>query len=289
MDRAYRALSPDYPPQLRELRAPPDPLYVRGDLSRGRSVAIVGTRKCSDEAASYARCLARRLTEHGVVVWSGGAVGIDAAAHEGALEVGGITVAVVATGLDGCYPPEHAGLYDRIVRAGGAIVSPFEPAAKARYGAFHYRNGVLAALTEATVLVQAKAKSGARSTAAYARRLDRPLFVVPAAPWDENGRGNLIEIGRGGRILASDAALLSFFGIVAGARAKASDREDRDADLSLACEKVLALAGVAPLCLDDLCARSGLPAPLVQQALLTLTLRAVLVEGPSGWYRKATA
>lgn len=249
----------------------------------------MGMRKCSDEAASYARGLAHRLSEHGVVVWSGGAVGIDAAAHEGALAVGGITVAVVATGLDECYPPEHARLYDRIVRAGGAIVSAFDPSEKANPAAFHYRNGVLAALTEATVVVQAQVRSGALSTAARARRLNRPLFVVPAAPWDERGGGNLIEIGRGARMLTSDAALFSFFGIADGGRAEKNDRNERADDLSVACEKVLLLTAIAPACLDDLCALSGLAAPLVQEALLTLTLRAVLVEGPSGWYRRTSS
>jgi DNA processing protein len=287
MVRAYRVLSPDYPPSLRDLRAPPDPLYVRGDLPRSRGVAIVGTRKCSDAAASYTRDLSRRLTEEGIVVYSGGAVGIDAAAHEGALQAGGITVAVVATGLDECYPPQHADLYDRIVRGGGAIVSAFGPAEKANYGAFHYRNGVLAALTDATVVVQSRIRGGARSTAAHARRIDRPLFVVPAAPWDEKGRGNLVEIGFGARLLTTDAPLFSLFGIVP-AGAKPRGASERANELSPACEQVLSAIGIEPVHLDDLCAASGLSAALVQEALLTLTLRAVLVEGPSGRYRRVS-
>jgi DNA processing protein len=300
MDRAYRALSPDYPPSLRELKAPPDPLWVRGDLPRGRGIAVVGTRTCSTDAARYTRGLARRLAEHGLVVWSGGAKGIDAAAHEGVLEAGGITVAVVATGLDECYPPEHADLYERIVRGGGAIVSAFDPAEKATYATFHYRNGVLAALTEATVLVQTRIRGGARSTVARARRLKRPLFVAPAAPWDDKGRGNLIEIERGARMLTTDAPLLSLFGIIEqrGAKPVSSGAPEKKISpacekispacekISPACEKVLAAAEIGPGHLDDLCARSGLPAPLVQEALLTLTLQAVLVEGPSGWYRR---
>jgi DNA processing protein len=288
MDRVYRVLSPDYPAALRELRAPPDPLWVRGDLPRARGVAIVGMRKCSEEAAAYTRDLARRLTEHGVVVWSGGAKGIDAAAHQGALEAGGITVAVVATGLEECYPPEHASLYERIIRAGGAIVSAFGPTEKANRGAFHYRNGVLSALTEATVIVQARIISGARSTAAHARRLQRPLFVVPAAPWDDRGKGNLVEIGHGARLLATDAPLLSLFGILPGGGAKPGSVSEPEEKLLRACEKVIAAVQTAPVCLDDLCTKTGLAAPLVQEALLTLTLRAVLVEGPSGRYRRVS-
>ena len=297
MAHAYRVLDSDYPRSLRELRAPPDPLFVRGTLPRGRGVAIVGTRDCSDGAAAYAHRLATRLAEQGVVVYSGGAVGIDAAAHRGALEAGGITVAVVATGLDQCYPPGHAQLYEQIVREGGALVSAFAPDQKAHHATFHFRNGVLAALAEATVVVQAPLHSGARSTAAHARRLGRHLLVVPAAPWDPKGSGNLIELALGGHLLASDAAVLALFGIVAAGPPRAArpprapsagERQDPQLLLPPACQRVFEAIGAVPLHVDDLCVRTGLSTPLVQEALLTLTLQTVLVEGPAGCYRRAT-
>ena len=93
-------------------------------------------------------------------------------------------VAVVPTGLDHCYPKHHRALYDEIVEKGGAIVSPFEPAHEVMLHSFHQRNEVLAAMTMVTVVVQAPIKSGARSTANAARKLRRPLFIVPSAPWD---------------------------------------------------------------------------------------------------------
>src|SRR5882672_37412 len=138
--RTYRVLDRDYPHALRDLRSPPDPLCVRGELLGGPAVAIVGTRDATDEALSFARDLASRLAARGVAIWSGGAVGIDAAAHRGALDAGGISVAVVPTGLDHCYPEDHRALYEQIVENGGAIVSPFEPAHQATLPAFHLRN-----------------------------------------------------------------------------------------------------------------------------------------------------
>ena len=307
----YRLLDPDYPRELRELKSPPDPLCVRGTLAAAPAVAIVGTRKPSAEAAKHAWELAFRLARRGVAIWSGGAVGIDAAAHRGALAAGGATMAVLGTGLEHCYPPEHAPLYEEIVLSGGALVSPFEPSQHATHLTFVRRNGVLAALTQATVVVQAPVKSGARSTAANARRLGRPLFTVPAALWDPLAAGNWAEVALGARLLTGDEELLErLMGPRLGSRganARSATRsttqspaprpalgatratEDFAVDqLSAECQALFGMLSSTPLHLDDLCARSGLPTALVQAGLLTLSLQAVLVEGPAGWFRRIT-
>lgn len=305
----YRVLDRDYPRALRDLRSPPDPLCIRGELLAGPSVAMVGTRGPSPEAAAHAHALAFRLASRGVTVWSGGAVGIDAAAHRGALDAGGISVAVIGTGLDHCYPPEHAALYQELVLTGGALVSPFERSQHATLTTFPQRNGVLAALTQATVVVQAPVKSGARSTARFARTLGRPLFVVPAAPWDLLGAGNLAEFALGASVLADEGPLFDLLGVprfrgafplpatFTSTQSPAPPRqpEATSAMEDFACEHlssesqaVFRLLSATPLHFDDFCVRSGLPAALVHAALLTLSLHAVLVEGPAGWFRRAT-
>jgi DNA processing protein len=251
------------------------------------------------------------LASSGVAVWSGGAVGIDAAAHRGALDAGGISVAVIGTGLDHCYPPEHAALYEELVLTGGALVSPFEPAQHAMLTTFPQRNGVLAALTQATVVVQAPIKSGARSTARFARKLARPLFVIPAPPWDSLSEGNLAEVALGAHVLADEAQLFDLLGVPrarrtpppppdgsANSHAPLTTPEATTAvedDESFArqlpspdCQAVFRVLSSTPLHLDDFCARSGLPTALVHAALLTLTIEAVVVEGPAGWFRRAT-
>jgi DNA processing protein len=313
----YRVLDHDYPYALRGLTSPPDPLCVRGELLAAPSVAVVGTRGPSPEAAAYAHDLSFRLARQGVTVWSGGAVGIDAAAHRGALDAGGISVAVIGTGLDHCYPPEHAALYEEIVLTGGALVSPFELEQHATLTTFPQRNGVLAALTQATVIVQAPLKSGARSTAGFARRLGRPLVIVPAHPWEPLGAGNLAEMKLGGRLLADETMLFDLLAVprpqrppaapkVNSARPRQTGKEKStvpcatpDAEqpsdfatackaLSPACRTVLGATSARPRHLDDICARSGMHAAEVQGALLTLSLEAVLVEGPPGWFRRAS-
>jgi len=301
----HRVLDRDYPHELRDLKYPPDPLCIRGELLAAPAVAMVGTRQPSTEAESYAHALAFRLAKRGVTIWSGGAVGIDAAAHRGALDAGGVSVAVIGTGLDHCYPPQHAPLYEEIVLTGGALVSPFERAQHAMLTTFPRRNAVLAALTQATVVVQAPIKSGARSTASFARRLGRPVFIVPAAPWDPLGEGNLLELSLGARVLLDEGELLGWVGLPRGATRPIRRREHSRAPpspvqattasddltveaLSPECRAIFQMLSCTPLHLDDLCAGTGLPTALVHAALLTLSLEAVLVEGPAGWFRRVT-
>jgi DNA processing protein len=300
--RTFRVLDLDYPRALRELPSPPDPVWIKGELLAAPSVAIVGTRQPSPEAALHARDLAADLARAGVTVWSGGALGIDAAAHVGALDAGGTSVAVVGTGFEHCYPPAHESLYRRIVETGGALVSPFEPTQHATLYTFPQRNALLAAMTQATVMVQAPIKSGARSTASWARRLGRPLFVVPSSPWEEVGKGNALELQLGGQPLFDARQLLDYLHIhwqpSAPSRPKHAEAARPaftppqrsllpwlETNPPAAREAVIGAAGETPRHLDDFCRTTGFPTGLVQEALLTLTLEAVLVEGPVGWFR----
>ena len=185
------------PPALSDLARAPSVLHVRGELPRGPAVAIVGTRHPTRKALRHARRLARALARRGVAIVSGGARGIDAAAHAGALDVGGITVVVSPSGLDRPYPVQHRRLYDAVVAGGGAVASSFDDDAPARPGSFFERNGVLVALAHAVVVVQAPLQSGARNAAKLARSLGRPLFVVPSAPWVAEGLGCVLELQLG--------------------------------------------------------------------------------------------
>jgi len=303
--RTYRVLDHDYPHALRDLAKPPDPVCVRGELLGGPAVAIVGTREATAGALLFAHNLAAGLAERGVTVWSGGAVGIDAAAHRGALDAGGVSVAVVPTGLDHCYPKDHRALYDEIVDKGGALVSPFVHSQEAAPYTFLQRNAVMAALTMATVVVEAPIKSGARSTAGAARRLRRPLFIVAAAPWEKNCEGNLLELRLRGTTVFDESELMRALGVplrkgehlvrlAADTSTSTGTGTGTSTGGSVAMPSGLSAEGLAvfsatstsPRHSDDLCSKTGLAAALVQEALLTLTLHAVLVEGPSGWFRR---
>jgi DNA processing protein len=169
-----------YPPLLAQIHDPPAKLYVRGDfesLSRP-AVAVVGARSCSSYGAQVARDLARELAASGIAIVSGLARGIDGEAHRGALEAGGTTVAVFGCGIDRDYPRSHAALAERI-RASGAVVSEYPPCVEPAPWRFPARNRIIAGLCLATVVVEARERSGALITADFALELGRDVFAVP--------------------------------------------------------------------------------------------------------------
>lgn len=179
------------PPALKELPEPPARLFVHGELPRMPSVAVVGAREATAEALIFARKFAFDLARQGVVVASGGAEGIDAAAHRGALDAGGVTWVVAPSGFDHPYPKQHGPLFAEIVARGGCHLSPFATDVRTRSSQFFLRNAVLVALSHALVIVEAGVPSGTRNAARWARRLGRPCFAVPSAPWNPRGIGGL--------------------------------------------------------------------------------------------------
>lgn len=317
---------PTFPATLHEMPdrglAPCLELHVLGEWPPLPGVAIVGTRRPTKEASMFTRELARAVVEEGWAVWSGGAVGIDAAAHEAAMDHGGATVVVCPSGLHALFPPDNHALFARVVASGGALVSPFADHVLAGPPGFHRRNDVLACLTIASVVVQAAVRSGARSTARAARRLGRPLFAVPHAPWDPRGQGCAVELMNGARPVISAKHLIASLRDVApspagsparggagpagrvlarsperatrepapapsshASHARASQAHASHA-LSPHATRVLEAIGETCIHIDDLCERTALPFASVTAALLTLTLQAVVVEAPAGFYRR---
>jgi DNA protecting protein DprA len=177
----------------------PTSLYVRALPSRLEELAailpmcgfaVVGTRRAQPRAVDFTKRVIADLAGSRLVILSGLARGIDAAAHEAALAAGLPTVAVLAGGLDCVYPPENRGLADRIVAAGGVLVSEFGPGIPPRAGMFLKRNRLIAAWSSATWVVQAAHRSGALNTAAWAREMDREVFATPCFPSDPTLAGN---------------------------------------------------------------------------------------------------
>lgn len=324
--RTTIVLSPDHPsyPSALGILAKPDKpdkplptLRLRGTLPDAPPIAIVGRRAASHEALTFTRALVHGLADAGVSIWSGGAIGIDGAAHFAALEAGISTVVIMGAGLDCPYPPEHVRLYERILDAGGALLSHLPDHYTPRPFNFLARNELLAALTLATVVVEAGLRSGARSTAAWARKMGRPLCVVPHAPWVEGGAGCADELARGARAVTSAADVLAAIGLGSSPRRTPPSRPTSfsgqarlsfslDADESFRVpQRAVRLAapllvselgpleraifgalGNEPMHMDVICATVGASLPAVVGALLTLTLQTVVVEGPDGCYRR---
>ncbi len=185
---------------LRELKEPPAGLFVAGALPRFAGVAVVGTRRPTVEAEEITAALVKAWVGEGLAILSGGAEGIDAAAHRAALDAGGTTIVVAPAGFARPYPEHHEEMFREIVDRGGAHVALVEPNTSATRGAFFRRNEVLAAMSHAVVIVEAGVRSGARNAAKHARALGRPLFCVPWSPGSA-GRGCNIEIRHGATLL----------------------------------------------------------------------------------------
>jgi DNA processing protein len=196
--------SPDYPALLRQIYDPPPVLWVRGRLPDVEpAVAVVGTRAASPHGRALARAMARDLAAGGAAVVSGLARGIDAAAHEGALEGRGRTVAVLGSGIDRVYPPEHDALAGRIA-AQGAVVSELPLGTPPLAGNFPRRNRIIAGLCVAVVVVEAPKRSGALVTARVALDEGREVFAVPGHPAAPGSAGTNALI-RDGAVLVRDA------------------------------------------------------------------------------------
>jgi DNA processing protein len=174
---------PLYPERLLRAGArPPDCLFVRGSLpSAGRVIAVVGARAASIEGCAVTAQLTGELGRRGYAVVSGGAIGIDAAAHRGALEALAPTFAVLGCGADVVYPDRHAHLFNRIVVQGGGLLSEYADGTPPRRGNFPARNRLIAALADAVVVVEAGLRSGALSTAAWGRKLGVPVLAMPGS------------------------------------------------------------------------------------------------------------
>lgn len=265
-----------YPEALGELRDPPPVLYVRGSgmLAAGRAVAIVGARAATPYGLGVAARLARDLAARGVCIVSGLAHGIDAAAHEGALAAGGMSVGVLASGVRRVTPADHEPLAERLcVR--GAVVSEREQGPPFGPGAFVKRNRLIAALAHATIVVEASEQSGALSTAAFARGLARPVFAVPGDVDRAGSRGTLALLRDGARVCADAGDVLPCL-------------PEPDAEAQDPSARLIAALTASPSTLESLAGAAGLGAPDALACLLELQWAGLAVPWPGGrWSARA--
>jgi DNA processing protein len=265
---------PEYPPRLKEIYDPPPVLYVRGVLhaaDASPAVALVGSRSATPAGRALARGMARELARGGVVVVSGLARGIDGEAHQGALDGGGRTVAVLGCGLDRVYPPEHAPLAQAVERH-GALVSEFPLGTPPLPQHFPRRNRVIAGWSRAVVVVEAARRSGALNTARTALDEGREVMAVPGRPGEPQAEGTN-QLIRDGAVLVRHA----------------QDVADELGLPALAPETPRpGLAGVlslnVPTSLEELQRRSGLETPALLARLTELELKDEVRRLPGALY-----
>jgi DNA processing protein len=276
------AAEADYPAALATLDPPPPVIWALGDIAQlqRRAVGIVGARVASASGCRFARGLAGELGQAGLMIASGLARGIDAAAHEGALPTG--TVAVLGGGVADIYPPENEALYRRIARE-GCVISESAPRRRAQAKDFPRRNRLISGLSQAVVVVEAELKSGSLITARLAAEQGREVLAVPGSPLDPRARGCNDLIRQGAAVCEGAEDVLNVLSQLGGFRAPPAPPFTGDADATPAelLERVWDLLSPTPVHVDELARQVGAPAGAVFAALVELSLagRAELTGG----------
>jgi len=275
---------PRYPSALLQTEDPPLLLYVQGQLAAlqaARSLAMVGSRNPTPQGLDNAHALARALSDAGVCVVSGLALGIDGAAHEGALAGGSPTIAVVGTGLDRVYPKRHLDLARRIVEH-GALVSEYPIGTPPLAPNFPKRNRIIAGLTQGTLVVEAALQSGSLITAEQALQMGREVFAMPGSIHAPQSKGCHALIRQGAKLVESAQDILEDL------RWRDHDTPPLDPSTHLAPAEtpLLKALGFDPCSLDRLQARTGTNTATLQAELLELELKGSVKRLPGGLFQR---
>ncbi|MCX7892003.1 MAG: DNA-processing protein DprA [Burkholderiales bacterium] len=274
-----------YPRQLLEIGDPPPLLYVRGDaaLLARPALAIVGSRNATPQGLANAESFARAFSDAGLTIVSGLALGIDAAAHRGALAGSASTIAVLGTGIDRLYPARNAALAGAIA-ARGAIVSEFPLGTPAAAGNFPRRNRLISGLARGVLVVEAALASGSLITAKLAAEQGREVFAIPGSIHSPLAKGCHALIKQGAKLVESAADVLEELGMGAPAGVHAGGGASRPRDARQ--DAVLAALGHDPCDVDTLAARARLTAAEVSSILLELELDGSVSCLPGGRYQR---
>ena len=276
-----------YPTRLRTIADPPPYLYVKGELREEdeKAVAVVGTRSASHYGRRVAHDLCRGLASRGFTVVSGMARGIDGVAHDTALNAGSRTIAVLGSGVDRPYPPEHQSLYHRISE-NGAVISELPIGARPLAFNFPARNRLISGLSVGVVVVEATEKSGSLITAGIAVEQGREVFAVPGEVGSSRSRGAHRLIRQGAKLVESVEDILEEIApqLVAPNRQSAMPIRTLPIDAHPDTRKVFDLLQERPLHIDEVIEASGLSTSRVSQILLELELQGFLKQLPGNRY-----
>jgi DNA processing protein len=283
-----------YPEQLAEARGAPGALFVDGDpaVLGLPQIAVVGSRSASSAGKATAREFSAALTQLGIGITSGLALGIDAAAHQGALEAGGITVAVCATGLDIVYPRDNVDLAGRIARQ-GALVSELVPGTPPRRSQFPSRNRIISGLSLGTLVVEAGSRSGALITARHAGEQGREVFAIPGSIHNPLARGCHALIRQGAKlvetvddIISELRQAISLPDALSGAKTGTAKPPESPVTYDSEYMSLLDALGYGAVSVDEAAQRTGLTTAEVSSMLLRLELEGHVEVLPGGRYQR---
>lgn len=280
---------PQYPVLLREIDSAPPVLFVHGkpEVLGNLQLAMVGSRNPTRPGARCAHDFACHLAQAGLAITSGLALGIDTACHQGALDGGGITIAVTGTGLDRVYPAKNRELAYKIAE-NGALVSEFPPGTPSRAENFPRRNRIISGLSLGTLVVEAALKSGSLITARLAIEQGREVFAIPGSIHNPLARGCHYLIRQGAKLVETADDILSELGALAAVGQITTQATETTTEITPELDQdyihLLENMGHEPVSVDALIQYSGLTAEEVSSMLLILELQGIVASGPGGTY-----
>ncbi len=263
-----------YPRLLNEIEQPPPVLYIRGEVlpEDEWAVAVVGTRRITAYGRQVAVEIGSALARNGITVVSGLARGVDAAAHQSSLDVGGRTLAILGSGVDRIYPPEHRRMAEQIITQ-GAVISDYPPGTPPEAANFPPRNRIISGLARAVIVVEAGKRSGALITATFAAEQGREVFAVPGNITAPQSKGTNYLVQQGARPLLEIRDVLESLNI-------AMVNEQRNARAVLPTDaieaQIYAVLGQEPVHVDEIRSRAKLPIEKVSAALVMMELKGIV-------------
>lgn len=278
----------EYPEMLKTLDSPPLVLFVIGNplLLQQPQIAMVGSRRASHQGKTIAEDMARALADAGVTVTSGMAMGIDAAAHKGALKGVGKTIAIMGTGPDTIYPYKHRPLHADILNAEGAVITEFFPGVPARAWHFPRRNRLIAAISLGTLVVEAKIKSGTLITANLAADLGRDVFAIPGSLYHSYSEGCHWLIQQGAKLVTNVNDIFDELAIEPLCTREVGKVENEKSEVnSLATDKLLASVDYDVTAIDVIAQRGSLPVQQAMALLLEYELCGLVTAVPGGYIK----
>lgn len=279
----------DYPEILKNIPNPPKQLYVLGNekILNEKSIAIIGSRVCTDEGAKIAEKFAKELSKNGICIVSGMALGIDTAAHIGALKAGGKTIAVLGGGFKHIFPKENEKLFKSIIENGGAIICEYDENTKPEARRFAQRNRIVSGISMGVLIIEAKHRSGTSITANFAKSQGKTIFCIPHSLEQKEGIGTNRQIKEGAKLVTSPKDIIDELKIETEIIRDGKEQEIEIVNIPEEYMSVYKYISEKPINIDEICKKTKMGISKVNYILTMLELEGYIEQLPGKFFVKA--
>jgi len=277
-----------YPDNLRNISKPPKQLYVLGNESilNEKSIAIIGSRVCTDEGKKLAEYFAKELSKNGICIISGMAKGIDTSAHLGALKTGGNTIAVLGAGFNYIFPKENKELFSEIIKNNGAVITEYSENVKPKSEGFVQRNRIVSGLSMGVLIIEAKHRSGTAITANFARSQGRKLFCIPHSLEQKEGIGTNRQIKKGAKLVTTPEEIIKELNIQTEKIKECKEKTIEFKNVPEEYMPIYKFISEKPINVDELCKKTKMEISKVNYILTMLELEGYINQLPGKFFAR---